>query len=141
MTAECRDTPQARAGETVLVVEDDADVRAHTCEVLAELGYAVSAVADGPAAVEVLAGGARLDLVFTDVVLAGPMNGRDIAQHALHLRPLLPVLFTSGYARDTIVAQGRLEEGVELLAKPFSMPMLACRLRDLIDRKRLAPPD
>ena len=141
VTAECRETPAARPGETVLVVEDDADVRAHTCEVLAELGYAVSAVADGPAAVEVLAGGARLDLVFTDVVLAGPMNGRDVAHQALRLRPLLPVLFTSGYARDAIVAQGRLEEGVELLAKPFSMPMLACRLRDLIDRKRLAPPD
>ena len=122
------------------MVEDDADVRAHTCEVLAELGYAVSAVADGPAAVEVLAGGARLDLIFTDVVLAGPMNGRDIAHEVLRLRPSLPVLFTSGYARDAIVAQGRLEEGVELLAKPFSMPMLACRLRDLIDRKRPAAP-
>ena len=64
------------------------------------------------------------------------MNGREIAEQARRLRPSLPVLFTSGYARDAIVADGRLERGVELLAKPFSMPMLACRLRDLLDRKR-----
>ena len=138
--AESHDTPPALPGEAVLVVEDDADVRAHTCEVLAELGYAVTAVADGPAAVAVLAGRSRLDLIFTDVVLAGPMNGKDIAKEALRRRPSLPVLFTSGYARNSIVAEGRLEEGVELLAKPFSMPMLACRIRDLLDRKRLAPP-
>ncbi len=135
---ECRDCPAAVAGETVLVVEDDADVRSHTCEVLAELGYGVRAVSDGPAALEVLAERSRLDLLFTDVVLAGPMNGRDVADEARRLRPLLPVLFTSGYARDAIVAQGRLAEGVQLLAKPFSMPMLARRLRELLDRTRPA---
>ena len=134
-----RDRPPARPGEIVLVVEDDADVRAYTCEALAELGYGVRAVGDGPAAVEALADDARLDLVFTDVVLAGPMNGRDIAQEVRRLRPDTPVLFTSGYARDAIVAQGRLEEGVELLAKPFDMAVLACRVRDLLDRPRAAP--
>ena len=133
---ECRDAPLAKAGETILVVEDDADVRAHTCEVLTELGYTVMPVADGPGAVDLLAGEQRLDLVFTDVVLAGPMNGRNIAEEVRRLRPSLPVLFTSGYARDTIVAQGRLEDGVELLPKPFSMQMLACRVRDLLDGAR-----
>ena len=125
----------AQAGETILVVEDDADVRAHTCEVLAELGYTFRAVADGATAVEWLAGDSRLDLVFTDVVLAGSMNGRDVADQARQLRPSVPVLFTSGYARDAIVAQGRLAEGVELLPKPFSMAVLAGRLRERLDRK------
>ena len=109
-------------------------MRAHTCEVLTELGYAFTAVADGPAAVAWLEGPARIDLVFTDVVLAGPMNGREIATHARRLRPSLPVLFTSGYARDAIVAQGRLEDGVELLPKPFGIAALAQRLRELLDR-------
>ena len=125
----------AQAGETILVVEDDADVRAHTCEVLAELGYTFRAVADGAAAVEWLAGDSRLDLVFTDVVLAGSMNGRDVADQARQLRPSVPVLFTSGYARDAIIAQGRLAEGVELLPKPFSMAVLAGRLRKRLDRR------
>ena len=133
--SERREIAPARPGETILVVEDDADVRAHTCEVLEELGYAISAVADGPAAVEILAGAQRLDLVFTDVVLAGPMNGREVAAQAQSLRPSVPVLFTSGYARDAIAVHARLEEGIELLSKPFSMSRLAGRVRELLDHK------
>ena len=128
------ETASARAGETILVIEDDPDVRAHSCDVLAELGYAVTAVADGPAAVDVLDSTGRIDLVFTDVVLTGSMNGRDIAEHAQTARPRTPILFTSGYAREAITHNARLDEGIALLSKPFSYIDLACAVRVAIDQ-------
>ncbi|QQV79483.1 response regulator (plasmid) [Sphingomonas aliaeris] len=127
-------TAPAKPGETVLVVEDDPDVRAHSCDVLTELGYTVIAVADGPAAIVMLEGPSRIDLLFTDVVLAGPMNGRDIAEHAQTVRPSTPVLFTSGYAREAITQNARLDEGVTLLSKPFSYLDLASAIRAAIDK-------
>ena len=128
------ETASAGLGEVILVVEDDADVRAHSCDVLTELGYVVTAVADGPAAIEVLDSAVRIDLVFTDVVLTGPLNGRDIAVHAHMVRPKIPVLFTSGYAREAITHNARLEEGVALLPKPFSYADLASGVRAAIDQ-------
>ena len=128
----------ARSGEIILVVEDDPEVQAHSCEVLAELGYAVVAAGDGPSAVDILSSDQSLDLLFTDVVLAGAMNGREVAEQAQRLRPRLPVLFTSGYARDVIATQDGMEDQAELLAKPFSMSQLAYRVRGLIDRQRLS---
>ena len=128
------ETASARAGETILVVEDDPDVRAHSCDVLVELGYAVTAVADGPAAIDVLDGLGRIDLIFTDVVLTGPMNGRDIADHAQTSRPQTPILFTSGYAREAITHDARLDEGIALLSKPFSYIDLASAVRKAIDQ-------
>ncbi|WP_375383576.1 ATP-binding protein [uncultured Sphingomonas sp.] len=122
---EVGEAPPALPGEVVLVVEDDPDVRAHTCEVLSELGYAVIAVADGPAANEIIDSQTRIDLVFTDVVLTGPLNGHEIALHARSVRPDTPVLFTSGYAREAIIKNERLMEGVQLLAKPFSFADLS----------------
>lgn len=127
-------TLPARAGETVLVVEDDPDVRAHSCEILEELGYAVIAVEDGPSAIAVIDSERRFDLIFTDVVLPGALSGRDIAIHARSTRPKVPVLFTSGYAREAIIQNARLEDGVELLSKPFTYAALASRVRDSIDR-------
>ncbi len=120
---------KARAGETILVVEDDLDVRAYSCEVLRELGYRVLEAGDGMSAVEYLDSTHRIDLLFTDVVLAGMMNGREVSDHARAKRPGLPVLFTSGYARDAITANQRLEAGVELLAKPFSYADVATKVR------------
>ena len=125
--------PLARTGEIILVVEDDADVRAHTCDVLQELGYQVRSVADGGAALAVIESDDEIDLIFSDVVLAGTLNGRDIAEHSRRIRPGLPVLFTSGYAREAIIKNGRLEEGVALLAKPFTMAQLAGKLCALLD--------
>lgn len=124
----------AKAGETVLVVEDDPDVRAHTCDVLSELGYGVIAVWDGASAVEIINGDRAFNLIFTDVVLPGSLTGRDIAVHARTARPNTPILFTSGYARETIVQNERLEEGVELLSKPFTYADLASKVRNAIDR-------
>ncbi|MGM9480246.1 ATP-binding protein [Roseateles sp. NT4] len=124
-------TPEA-SGESVLVVEDDADVRAYTVGALRELGYRVTEAVDGPSAVAML-GASRVDLVFTDVVLPGGMTGADVVARANELWPGIRSLFTTGYARDAIVHQGRLDRGVHLITKPFSFDDLAAKLRDVLD--------
>ncbi|KQN80099.1 ATP-binding protein [Sphingomonas sp. Leaf62] len=127
-------TATARPGERILIVEDDPDVRAHSCDVLTELGYRIVAVADGSAAIDILDGDGPIDLVFTDVVLTGTVNGRDIAVHAHAVRPGTPILFTSGYAREAITHNAHLDEGISLLPKPFSYDDLAARVRLSIDQ-------
>ncbi len=131
--------PPAGSGEeTILVCEDDEEVRAYSAEVLRELGYRVLEAADGPAALALLANAAtKVDLLFTDVVLPGGMSGAVLAKEAAALRPGLKTLFTTGYARNAIVHQGRLDPGVRLITKPFSYADLAARVRDILDR----PPD
>jgi PAS domain S-box-containing protein len=134
------DAPRlAAAGrdETILVCEDDDDVRAYSVEVLRELGYDVIEAADGAAALALLeARDARVDLLFTDVVLPGGMTGEIVAQRARELRPDLPVLFTTGYARKAISSTGRLDPDIDLLAKPFTYTDLATRIRHLLDGPR-----
>jgi PAS domain S-box-containing protein len=120
--------------ETIMVVEDDPDVRAYTVEVLRELGYDVVEAADGPSALRLLRDAeTSCDLLFTDVVLPGGMNGEQLARAAHEARPGLRVLFTTGYARNAIVHHGRLDPGVELITKPFTYADLAARVRDLLD--------
>ena len=129
--------PEGAREETVLVCEDDDDVRAYSVESLRELGYRVLEAHDGPAALRLLERQeGRVDLLFSDVVLPGGMTGADLAERARALRPGLPVLFTTGYARDAIVHHGRLDAGVELLTKPFTYADLAQRVRDVIDGGR-----
>jgi signal transduction histidine kinase len=126
--------PEGGQDETILVCEDDDDVRAYTVEVLRELGYRVLEAQDGPAALRLLErGDQRVDLLFTDVVLPSGMTGAVLAEHARKLRPDLKVLFTTGYARNAIVHQGRLDPGVALITKPFSYGDLAARVRDMLD--------
>jgi PAS domain S-box-containing protein len=121
------------AGETILVVEDDDEVRAFSAEVLRELGYNVLEAGDGAAALRVLEQQKTdVDLLFTDVVMPG-MSGRELSDAARKLRPALKVLFTSGYTRNAIVHGGRLDPGVELLQKPFTSRLLAERVRELLD--------
>ncbi|EQB30379.1 hypothetical protein M529_20160 [Sphingobium ummariense RL-3] len=121
------------AGETILVVEDDDEVRAFSAEVLRELGYTVLEAADGTAALRILEQpGVEVDLLFTDVVMPG-MSGRELSDEARKLRPALKVLFTSGYTRNAIVHGGRLDPGVELIPKPFTSRALAERVRELLD--------
>jgi signal transduction histidine kinase/DNA-binding response OmpR family regulator len=122
--------------EVILLVEDDPDVRAHSLEMLRELGYRVLAAADGESALAQLAAAGPIDLLFTDVGLPGRMNGKQLADEARRRRPGLRVLFTTGYARNAIVHHGRLDPGVELLAKPFAFAALADKLRQVLD----APP-
>ncbi len=129
--------PRGSSNDTILVVEDDADVRTFSRETLLELGYRVLEAENGPAALHILEKDRDIKVLFTDVGLPGGMNGRQLADEARKQRPDLKVLFTSGYARNAIVHDGRLDPGVELITKPFTQAGLAAKLRDIIDAKRL----
>ncbi len=131
--------PRSRSGETILVVEDDPDVRAHSTGILRELGYTVLEAHVGAAGLEMLARHPEIRLLFTDVGLPGGMNGRQLADAARTMRPDLKVLFTTGYARNAIVHDGRLDPGVALITKPFTYDALAARLGDMLDAHD-APP-
>lgn len=127
--------PRGTGQETVLVCEDDEKVRAYVVEVLSELGYGVIEAGSGPAALDALENASPpVDLLFTDVVLPGGMNGADIAREALARHPDLKILFATGYARNAIFHHGRLDPGVELLTKPFSYSELAGKVREMLDR-------
>jgi PAS domain S-box-containing protein len=130
-------TARGSRDETILVVEDDADVRRYSCEVLAELGYRVVEAETGASALRLLDKNPDVQVLFTDVGLPGGMNGRQLADEARKRRPDLKVLFTSGYARNAIVHDGRLDAGVELLTKPFAQAALSAKLRDILDAKRV----
>jgi signal transduction histidine kinase/CheY-like chemotaxis protein len=125
--------PVASSGETVLMVEDDDDVRNSTESLLRELGYAVLTARNGPEALGQVRGGGRIDILFTDVVLPQGMNGRALSIEAIALRPGLPVLFTTGYARNAIVHNGQLDPDVQFLAKPYTQRELALKLRAVLD--------
>ncbi|MBB4839651.1 PAS domain S-box-containing protein [Sphingomonas kyeonggiensis] len=127
--------PQGKVHETILVCEDNDDVRAYTVEVLRELGYRVIEAGDGPATLAALdAEQGPIDLLFTDVVLPRGMTGAVLAAEAQEKRPALKVLFTTGYARNTIVHHGRLDPGVQLLPKPFTYTDLAAKVREMLDQ-------
>jgi PAS domain S-box-containing protein len=124
---------RAIGAEMILVVEDDDALRAYTVEALDDLGYQVLAAATGAAALEILDGGAEVDLMFTDVVMPG-LNGRQLADEAMRRRPGLKVLFTTGYTRNAIVHHGRLDPDVQMIGKPFSLSELGAKVRALLDR-------
>jgi len=124
--------PTGGKHEVVLVVEDDEDVRLFTTENLRELGFSVIEAQDGPSALKQLEQHPEIQLIFTDVGLPG-MNGAQLVAAARALRPDIKVLFTTGYARNAIVHQGRLDPGVELITKPFTRIQLASRIRDVLD--------
>jgi PAS domain S-box-containing protein len=124
--------PTGGRDEVILVVEDDDDVRLFTTESLRELGFTVRETNDGPSALKQLEQYSDVQLLFTDVGLPG-MNGAQLVAAARALRPDIKVLFTTGYARNAIVHQGRLDPGVELITKPFTRVQLASRIRDVLD--------
>jgi signal transduction histidine kinase len=119
--------------QVILVVEDEEDVRAFVVEMLRELGYEVIAVADGRTALTAIETRPDIQLLFTDIGLPGSFNGRQLADEAVRLRPDLKILYTTGYARNAIVHQGRLDPGVELISKPFTYAALAARIRAMFD--------
>ncbi len=128
------DVETSAQAEHILVVEDDEDVRSYTVDCLRELGYRVSEAPDGPTAlalVEKLA--TQPDLLFTDVVMP-EMSGQELATRLRERQSGLRVLYTSGYTRDAIVHGGRLDAGVEMIAKPFTYTALAQKLRDVLER-------
>ncbi len=126
-------------GETILVVEDEDMVRAFAVSALREGGYRILEAADGPSALILLAAHPEVALLFTDVVLKGPMNGCALAKAASRHRRL-PVLYTSGYSRDAVVHDGRLDPGVELLQKPFTSDALIRQVRGLLDAAAVPMP-
>jgi PAS domain S-box-containing protein len=121
------------ANETILVVEDDTDVRSYGCDTLRELGYNVLEAKDGHAGLNLLDSHPHIKILFTDVGLPGGMNGRQLADEARRRKPHLRVLFTTGYARNAIVHDGRLDPGVELITKPYTQAALSTKLRDMLD--------
>jgi len=126
--------PAARDGETILVVEDDSDVRQSTTEMVRDLGYRVLSAEDGQAALRELEAHPEVRLLLTDVGLPRGMNGRQLADEALRRRPQLKVLFVTGYARSAIVHDGRLDPGVEAIFKPFNYADLGTRMRRVLDQ-------
>ncbi len=125
--------PNAKLDETVLVVEDNDGVRDYATGVLEQLGYRVLVASNASEALRQLTDDKRIDLLFTDVVLPGPITGRVLAAQAKNMRPGLPVLFTTGYTRNAIVHQGRLDPDVHLLNKPYTQQELARKVRGLLD--------
>jgi two-component system NtrC family sensor kinase len=121
------------AGEAILVVEDDEAVRFYTGEILDELGYRVLVAPDAKAALRFIEQPERhIDLLLTDMVMPG-LNGRQLADAARAMRPGLPVLFMTGYSRNAIVHQGRLDPGLSLIQKPFGRDALAEKVREVLD--------
>jgi signal transduction histidine kinase/CheY-like chemotaxis protein len=116
----------------ILVVEDDEGVRAFVVAGLTELGYPVRVAPDAATALRMLEADAGVGLLFTDIGLPGGMDGRELADAAMRHWPGLPVLFTTAYARDAIVHHGRLDAGVELITKPFTLHDLAARVERVL---------
>jgi CheY-like chemotaxis protein len=129
---ESHQLPRGRS-ELVLVVEDDPDVRDYTVEMVGDLGYSVLSAPDGASALRLLDSHRQVSLLFTDVGLPGGMNGRQLAEQALRRQPRLKVLYTTGYARNAIVNQGRLDPAVEVVFKPFTYSDLATKIRHVLE--------
>ena len=124
--------PVVGGSETILVVEDDLPVQATVIELLTGLGYSVLRASDAQSALSILQSGLPIDLLFTDVVMPGPLSSTELARQARLLLPDIAVLFTSGYTRNAIVHGGRLDPGVELLSKPYRQEDLARKVRQLL---------
>jgi two-component system CheB/CheR fusion protein len=133
---EASDTPAkmpVTRGETVLVVEDDPRVRRVTVRRLTDLGFTVLEAENGEAALEVLEREQNIDLLFSDLLMPGGMSGGDLARETLRLRPEIKILLTSGYPSDAAVQKGWLDEGAQLLIKPYSRTELIESIRNILD--------
>ncbi|MBI1181187.1 MAG: PAS domain-containing protein [Alphaproteobacteria bacterium] len=122
-----------RGSERIAVVEDEELVRRFTSANLTDLGYQVSSHATGPDLLQAMDEGLEFDLLFTDVVLPGGLNGRDIAEAVAQRLPRVKILYSSGYTDNAIVHHGRLDDGVHLLNKPFRKAELAQKVRAVLD--------
>lgn len=125
----------ARGNESVMVVEDDPDVRSYLVETLEGLNYRVRPAPNADVALDDFdRDPSPIDLLLTDVVMPG-RNGRQLADEMLKRQPSLRVLFMTGYSRNAIVHQGRLDPGVSLLQKPITQATLAHRIREMLDKR------
>jgi signal transduction histidine kinase/DNA-binding response OmpR family regulator len=133
-TDDCETSTEApMRTETVLVVDDEPDVRNYSVATLKELGYKVLEAGDADAALELLACHDDINLLFTDVRLPSRLNGRELGDEARRMRPGLKVLLTTGYASEILMRDGRLEPGLQLLPKPFTDRALAAKVRLVLD--------
>lgn len=124
----------SKGHETILVVEDNSTVLKLTTRMLTGMGYTVHSAGDGPSALAFLNNGAKIDLLFTDVIIPGGMSGPMLAREMVKRQPGLKVLYTSGYAENAIVHQGRVGKDVELLNKPYKRYELARKVRAVLDK-------
>ena len=127
--------PISGGAETILVAEDDAEVRSTVVETLRDLGYRVLTATDAASALTVIESGVAIDMLFTDVVMPGALKSPELARKAKERLPDIAVLFTSGYTENAIVHGGRLDLGVELLSKPYSRETLARKVRQVMAKK------
>lgn len=131
-----QDGPIVGGTETILVVEDDDEVRSIVVETLTDLGYRVLTARDAQAGLTVVESGIPIEVIFTDVVMPGPLKSSEMARRAKERLPNLAILFTSGYTENSIVHGGKLDAGVELLSKPYTREALARRLRHVIANQK-----
>src|ERR1700709_1227800 len=133
--------PVAGGTETILVVEDDPNVRATVVDMLTGLGYNVLKAGDAQSALSVLESGVHVDLLFSDVVMPGPMRSVELARRAKEMLPALEVLFTSGTPESAIVHGGRFDRGVGLISKPYRRDALARKVRWMFRTRVYEAPD
>jgi len=129
-------SPVTGGNETILVVEDDAEVRATAIEMLGELGYRVLKAHDAASALHIIESGLSIDLLFTDVVMPGTLKSPELARKAKERQPHIAVLFTSGYTENAIVHGGRLDADVDLLPKPYAREALARKVRQVLAKAK-----
>jgi CheY-like chemotaxis protein len=126
--------------ETVLVVEDEEDVRSSTCGILSALGYQVLEAHDAAAAIAVVESGRQIDLVFSDVIMPGPVSAVELAGVVRERLPHAQFLYTSGYAEGVLAHEGKLDASVNLLQKPYHPDALSARIRHLLRRGKAGAP-
>jgi CheY-like chemotaxis protein len=131
--AQAAELPRGGEGETVLVVDDEPTIRMLIGDTLSELGYRAIEVADAASGLKVLESDVDIDLLITDVGLPGGMDGKEMADAARAKRRRIKVLFITGYAENAAITNCRLEPGMEVMSKPFSMDKLAARIRSIIE--------
>ena len=122
-------------GETVLLVEDDNDVRELAAAFLQDLGYTVFEASDGQQALAVMQEGRHVDLLFTDLVMPGRMNGLELSREVLLRRPAMKILYTSGYMEDALARIGKLDKNIQLINKPYTKEALAQRIRLVLNQQ------
>jgi CheY-like chemotaxis protein len=128
--------PLAGGLETILVVEDELEVRSSTCGILSALGYEVLEAEDAQSALAIIDSGRHVDLVFTDVIMPGPVSSLQLGEIVRRRLPHVQVLFTSGYAEGVLAHEGKLDASVHLLQKPYHPDALSARIRHLLRRAK-----
>jgi PAS domain S-box-containing protein len=126
--------PSADTGETILIVDDETSVRMFMSEALKEFGYEIVEASDAASGLKLLESNAHFDLLITDVGMPGGMNGRQMVDASRRTRSKLPVLFVTGYAEKGAMGKNKIDAGLHILNKPFSVELLATRVRELIQK-------